>query len=105
MRIRLSASILTTIASTTAGALIRGTAAFGSASADAASAVRGSLGVTLEDLALSNAFGEIWFLMNGAFAFVFGAVVWQLVTRRRRGLSAKRRWRARRLRGPPRTVF
>ena len=41
--------------------------------ADPASAVRGSLGVPLEDLSLSNHLGELVFLLNGGFAVLFGA--------------------------------
>lgn len=40
---------------------------------DPASAVRGSLGVSLEDLTLSNHLGELVFLLNGGFALLFGA--------------------------------
>jgi hypothetical protein len=41
--------------------------------ADAASAVRGSLGVSLEDLSPSNNFGMLVFLLNGGFALLSGA--------------------------------
>jgi hypothetical protein len=41
--------------------------------ADPASAVRGSLGVSLEDLILSNNVGKLVFLLNGGFALLFGA--------------------------------
>jgi hypothetical protein len=42
--------------------------------ADPASAVRGSLGVSLDNLSLSNNFGELAFLLNGGFALLSGAV-------------------------------
>jgi hypothetical protein len=41
--------------------------------ADPASAVRGSLGVSLEDLSLGNNLGKLVFLLNGGFALLFGA--------------------------------
>jgi hypothetical protein len=41
--------------------------------ADFASAVQGSLGVSLEDLSLSNNLGKLAFLLNGGFALLFGA--------------------------------
>jgi len=40
---------------------------------DFASAVQGSLGVSLEDLSLSNNLGKVVFLLNGGFALLFGA--------------------------------
>jgi hypothetical protein len=40
---------------------------------DPASAVRGSLGVSLEDLSLSESLGKLVFLLNGGFALLFGA--------------------------------
>jgi hypothetical protein len=42
--------------------------------ADPASAVRGSLGVSLEDLSLGNSLGKLVFLLNGGFALLFGAL-------------------------------
>lgn len=41
---------------------------------DPASAVRGSLGVSLENLSLKNNPGRLVFLLNGGFALLFGAV-------------------------------
>jgi hypothetical protein len=41
--------------------------------ADPASAVRGSLGVSLENLSLSNNLGKLVFLLNGGFTLLFGA--------------------------------
>jgi len=52
--------------------------------ADPASAVLGSLGVSLDSLSLSNNFGELVFLLNGGFALIFGAVVFFAVARRDR---------------------
>jgi hypothetical protein len=40
--------------------------------ADPASTLRGSLGVPLEDLSLSNSLGKLVFLENGGFALLFG---------------------------------
>jgi hypothetical protein len=42
--------------------------------ADPASAIRGSLGVSLDDLAFSNGAGATFFLLNAGFALVFAAV-------------------------------
>ena len=42
--------------------------------ADPASAIRGSLGVSLDDLAFSNSAGATVFLMNAGFALLFAAV-------------------------------
>jgi hypothetical protein len=50
-----------------------GVAASAQVEADPASAVRGSLGVSIEDLSLSNHLGELVFLLNGGFALLFGA--------------------------------
>lgn len=41
--------------------------------ADPASAVRGSLGVSLENLSLKNNLGKLVFLLNGGFALLWGA--------------------------------
>lgn len=41
---------------------------------DPASAIRGSLGVSLDDLAFSNGAGATVFLMNAGFALLFAAV-------------------------------
>ena len=41
---------------------------------DPASAVRGSLGVSLDELAFGNGAGTAVFLLNAAFALVFAAV-------------------------------
>jgi hypothetical protein len=50
--------------------------------ADPASAVRGSLGVSLENLSLSNRLGELVFLLNGGFALLFGALACFAAARR-----------------------
>jgi hypothetical protein len=42
--------------------------------ADPASAIRGSLGVSLDDLAFSSGAGATVFLMNAGFALLFAAV-------------------------------
>jgi hypothetical protein len=41
--------------------------------ADPATAVRGSLGVSFDNLSLSNNVGKLVFLLNGGFALLFGA--------------------------------
>ena len=55
--------------------------------ADPASAVRGSLGVSLENLSLGNHLGELVFLLNGGFALLFGLLA--VILGRRR--SSRRR--------------
>ncbi len=55
-----------------------------SAEIDPAFAVRGSLGVSLEDLSLSNDFGKLFFLLNGGFALLFGAFAGFALFRRSR---------------------
>ena len=52
--------------------------------ADPATAVRGSLGVSLENLSLSNNLGELAVLLNGGFALLSGAVACFAVARRHR---------------------
>jgi hypothetical protein len=52
--------------------------------ADPASAVRGSLGVSLENLSLSNNLGKLVFLLNGGFALLSGAIACFAVTRHHR---------------------
>jgi hypothetical protein len=52
--------------------------------ADPASAVRGSLGVSLDNLSLSNNFGELAFLLNGGFALLSGAAALFAAARRHR---------------------
>ena len=49
-----------------------------------ASAVRGSLGVSLEELGLNNNLGEFSFLLNGGFALLSGAFAYFAVAKRRR---------------------
>jgi hypothetical protein len=51
---------------------------------DFASAVRGSLGVSLEELGLDNNLGEFSFLLNGGFALLSGAFAYFTVAKRRR---------------------
>jgi hypothetical protein len=41
---------------------------------DPASALRGSLGVSLGDLSLSSNFGRVSLLLNGGFALLFGTL-------------------------------
>jgi hypothetical protein len=50
---------------------------------DPSSAVRGSLGASLNDLSLGNHFGVLSFLLNGGFALLCCAFVWFAVARRR----------------------
>jgi hypothetical protein len=48
---------------------------------DPASAVRGSLGVSIEDLALSNGAGASVFLLNAGFALFYAALAIALIRR------------------------
>jgi hypothetical protein len=48
---------------------------------DPASAVEGSLGVSLENLSLSTDLGKLVFFLNGGFALLFGAVCFALARR------------------------
>src|SRR5580658_2675482 len=41
---------------------------------DPASAIRGSLGVSLDDLSLTDYFGRVAFLLGGGFALLWGAI-------------------------------
>jgi hypothetical protein len=52
--------------------------------ADPASAVRGSLGVSLENLSLSNDLGKLVFLLNGGFALLSAALTCFAVARHHR---------------------
>jgi hypothetical protein len=45
---------------------------------DAASAVRGSLGVSLEDLTLSSGAGASVFFLNAGFALLFGLIAFMV---------------------------
>ena len=55
---------------------------------DPASAVRGSLGVSLDDLAFTGPAGATVFLMNAGFALLFAAVC--IAVRRANSRTAKR---------------
>jgi hypothetical protein len=57
---------------------------------DCASAVRGSLGVTLEDLNLDNNLGELSFFLNGGFALLSGIFACFAVAKRPRGSTSSR---------------
>src|SRR5271168_3207782 len=48
---------------------------------DSSSAVRGSLGVPISDLGLSNHFGALAFILNAGFMLLFGVVALYLVSR------------------------
>ena len=65
---------------------------------DYASAVRGSLGVSLEDLGVYNEFGEISFLLNGGFALLSGVFACLAVAKRPRkpmsGRDQKDHWQS-----------
>jgi hypothetical protein len=50
---------------------------------DPSSAVRGSLGVPLDDLSLGNHFGTLSFVLNGGFALLCCAFAWIVVATRR----------------------
>jgi hypothetical protein len=52
--------------------------------ADPATAMRGSLGVSSENLSLSNNLGKLVCLLNGGFALLSGAVACFVVARRHR---------------------
>src|ERR1700689_995430 len=52
--------------------------------ADPASAVRGSLGVSLDNLSFSDNFGELAFLLNGGFTLLCGAVALSVAASHRR---------------------
>ena len=52
---------------------------------DPASAVRGSLGVSLEDLSLTNNFAKLTFLLGGGCALLLGAFAGFAFFRSRRG--------------------
>ncbi|MGO9930903.1 MAG: hypothetical protein ACLPV8_03695, partial [Steroidobacteraceae bacterium] len=54
---------------------------------DPASALRGSLGVSLADLSISNHFGALSFFLNGVFALLSGAMAVFLVARTGRDRS------------------
>jgi hypothetical protein len=59
------------------------------------SAVRGSLGVSLEDLSLNHNLGEFSFLLNGGFTLLSGAFAsFAVATRRRQPMSGHDHWRA-----------
>jgi hypothetical protein len=49
---------------------------------DPSSAVRGSLGASLDDFSLGNHFGAVSFVLNGGFALLCCAFVWFAVAKR-----------------------
>jgi|HubBroStandDraft_1064217.scaffolds.fasta_scaffold61961_2 hypothetical protein len=52
---------------------------------DPASAIRGSLGVSLDDLSLTDYFGRVAFLLGGGFALLWGAIAgFAFISRHRR---------------------
>jgi hypothetical protein len=67
-----------------AASFVAGSVAHAAVEPDPASAVRGSLGVSLDNLSLSNNFGELALLLNGGCALAFGAVALFAVSRRHR---------------------
>jgi hypothetical protein len=84
MRIHLPKTMSSTVAFPIVGFLLIATNASALASEiDPSSAVRGSLGASLDDLSLGNHFGTVSFLLNGGFALLCCAIVWFVVARRR----------------------
>jgi hypothetical protein len=75
MRRQLSVVSASAIALTTVGLLVLGLhTPAGAAAVDPATVVRGSLGVSLEDLGINSAIGELSFYLNGGLALLFGAL-------------------------------
>jgi len=75
MRRQLSVVSTSAIALATVGLLVLDLhTAAGAAAVDPATVVRGSLGVSLEDLGINSAIGELSFYLNGGLALLFGAL-------------------------------
>jgi hypothetical protein len=68
---------------------------------DSASAVRGSLGVTLLDLSLDNNLGQLSFVLNGGVALLSGVFACVAVAKGRRDSTSSRDRRDHRRRGDP----
>jgi hypothetical protein len=75
MRRQLSVVSTSAIALATVGLLVLDLhTAAGAATVDPATVVRGSLGVSLEDLGTNSAIGELSFYLNGGMALLFGTL-------------------------------
>ena len=62
---------------------------------DFGSAVRGSLGISSEDLGLNHNLGELSLALNGGFALLSGAIAcFAVVKRRREPMSGHDYWRS-----------
>jgi hypothetical protein len=90
MRHHLQSVVTAAIASATVILLFAEINVPGATAADPTSALRGSLGVSLDDLSLSSNFGRVSLLLNGGFALLFGAFASLAVARRRRRPINKR---------------
>jgi hypothetical protein len=86
MRSRLSVISASAVALTAVGMIVLAphTAAAAAASIDPATAVRGSLGVSLEDLGIKSTIGELSLYLNGGLALLSGALAALLVRANRR---------------------
>jgi hypothetical protein len=85
MRSRLSVISASTVALATVGLLVLDLhAAAAAATIDPATAVRGSLGVSLEDLGIKSTIGELSLYLNGGLALLSGALAALLVRANRR---------------------
>jgi hypothetical protein len=83
MRLHLKSVVTVAIASATVAILFAEIVPAAAAEIDPASALRGSLGVSLGDLSLSSNFGRVSLLLNGGFALLFGALASLVVARHR----------------------
>jgi hypothetical protein len=73
-----------------AGALLFAEIQVPAAGIDSASAVRGSLGVTLQDLSLDDNLGQLSFVLNGGVALLSGVFACVAVVKGRRDSTSSR---------------
>ena len=86
MRLRFHTAV--PAATTLVGLVLALSAPASASETDPASAIRGSLGLSIEDLALSHGAGATVFLLNAAFALLFAALA--IALRRANSYKARR---------------
>ena len=92
MRLHVQPVLTCVTASATVALLFAQINVAGATAIDPTSALRGSLGASLEDLSLDDSFGRLSLLLNGGCALLFGALASLAVARRHRDPRSNRRY-------------